>query len=118
MNIALGDAQTQSKSSDRNRGPVASQLSNLTSLLSQFPGAGGLCQEAEHLQAQSEAQAHLVSGSRDAQNAPTYGAPEVNTAFDAPPGSVGGPPGPGVPGMSPSFDPIKIAAQIYVSQGG
>jgi hypothetical protein len=30
-----------------------------------------------------------------------------------PPGSTGGPAGPGVPGMSSDFDPVKTAKQIY-----
>ncbi|KAI4229501.1 MAG: hypothetical protein L6R36_000765 [Xanthoria steineri] len=117
MDIALGDAQKQSKPSgaarsaaDGSRGSD-SQLSSLTGLLSQMPGAGGLCQQAEQLQAQSDAQEQAISGHRDVST----GAPpaHINTQFSAPPGAQGGPPGPGIPGMSASFDPIKTAAQIY-----
>ncbi|KAL9641219.1 MAG: hypothetical protein Q9204_000207 [Flavoplaca sp. TL-2023a] len=117
MDIALGDAQKQSKPSGTARGfddgsrGSESQLSSLTGLLSQMPGAGGFCQQAEQLQAQSDAQEQANSSHRAA----SAGAPpmNVNTQFSAPPGAPGGPPGPGVPGMSPSFDPIKTAAQIY-----
>ncbi|KAL8854403.1 MAG: hypothetical protein Q9221_000890 [Calogaya cf. arnoldii] len=117
MDIALGDAQKQSKPSGaaRNAGDGSrgseSQLSSLTGLLSQMPGAGNFCQQAEQLQAQSDAQEYANSGHRDI----SAGAPpvNVNTQFSAPPGAPGGPPGPGIPGMSASFDPIKTAAQIY-----
>lgn len=106
MDVALGDAQSQSTSGKRAGG--GSQVSNLTSLLSQVPGAATLCQQAEYLQAQSDAQEHSSRGFES--NFPR--GPE----FSAPPGSFGGPPGPGIPGMSPNFDPIKTAAQIYVSR--
>lgn len=111
MDVALGDAQAQSKPSSGKRSGGGSQVSNLTSLLSQVPGATALCQQAEYLQAQSEAQEHVIASSRGSQ-ADFPRAPE----FTAPPGSIGGPPGPGIPGMSPNLDPIKIAAQIYVSR--
>ena len=107
MDIALGDAQAQSKPSSGKRGGGGSQVSNLTNLLSQVPGAATLCQQAEYLQTQSDNQGHSVASSRGLETK----APE----FSAPPGAIGGPPGPGVPGMSPNFDPIKTAAQIYVS---
>lgn len=110
MDIALGDAQAQSKPSGGKRGGGGSQVSNLTSLLSQVPGAATLCQQAEYLQSQSDAQEHLIASNRGFESNFSR-APE----FSAPPGSVGGPPGPGIPGMSPTFDPIKTAAQIYVS---
>ncbi|KAL8673031.1 MAG: hypothetical protein Q9168_002554 [Polycauliona sp. 1 TL-2023] len=115
MDITLGDAQKQSnpssgaRNADGSRGSD-SQLSSMTGLLSQMPGAGSFCQQAEQLQAQSDAQERANSGHRDASApAPVH----VNTNFSAPPGAQGGPPGPGVPGMSASFDPIKTAAQIY-----
>ncbi|KAL8676098.1 MAG: hypothetical protein Q9186_007352 [Xanthomendoza sp. 1 TL-2023] len=113
MDIALGDAQKQANPAGgaRSGGGGDSQLSSMTSLLSQMPGAGGFCQQAEQLQAQADAQERANSGqhTRDI-GAPT---PHVNTQFSAPPGTQGGPPGPGIPGMSPNFDPIKTAAQIY-----
>ncbi|KAL8738369.1 MAG: hypothetical protein Q9181_000840 [Wetmoreana brouardii] len=114
MDIALGDAQAQSKPSAGARsgmgGRGESQLSSMTGLLSQVPGAGNLCQQAEYLQAQSDAQAQANSGYRDTSAGPAAG---INTQFSAPPGTQGGPPGPGIPGMSANFDPIKTAAQIY-----
>ncbi|KAL8732491.1 MAG: hypothetical protein Q9166_002705 [cf. Caloplaca sp. 2 TL-2023] len=132
MDIALGDAQKQSKPSSGARSSSGgsagseSQLSSLTGLLSQMPGAGSLCQQAEQLQAQSDAQEQANAGHRY-RDAPTQeqantghryhdtptSAPNINTHFSAPPGAQGGPPGPGIPGMSPNFDPIKTAAQIY-----
>ena len=125
MNIALADAQTQSKPMGGKRGLGDSPVSTLTSLLSQVPGSGGLCQQAEYLQAQSDAQEQFLAGNRSAQpsfpgpsdNQPASRAHNIDTQFSAPPGSVGGPPGPGVPGMSPDFDPAKTASQIYVSVG-
>ncbi|KAL8804420.1 MAG: hypothetical protein Q9200_005842 [Gallowayella weberi] len=112
MDIALGDAQKQANPAGGARsGAGESQLSSMTSLLSQMPGAGGFCQQAEQLQAQADAQERANAGQhyRDV-GAPT---PHVNTQFSAPPGTQGGPPGPGIPGMSANFDPIKTAAQIY-----
>ncbi|KAI4089020.1 MAG: hypothetical protein LQ344_005681 [Seirophora lacunosa] len=112
MDIALGNAQSQSKPTGGARGAGAggeSSLASMTRLLSQVPGASGLSQQAEQLQAQADAQERANSMSR---NAPA-GPPPVTTNFSAPPGSQGGPPGPGIPGMSTTFDPIKTAAQIY-----
>lgn len=61
MDIALKEAEAQSKSgggSSRAFGDSSgsSGLSNMTSLLSQMPGAGGLVKEAQDLQARSDAQ--------------------------------------------------------------
>ena len=112
MNKALGDAQAQSQhSSDGSRsfGSSSSQVSNLTGLLSQVPGAGGLCQQAEALQVQSNAEAQSSHLNRDAAT----GGFNLPTTFDGPPGSSTGPPGPSVPGMSPTFDPIATVAKIY-----
>jgi hypothetical protein len=91
----------------------------LTTLLSQIPGGVGLCQQAEKLQADADAREFdnlsLGTGSRGVDEyygtsrAPGTGMP----SFDAPPGTAGGPPAPGIPGMSPNFDPVKTAAQIY-----
>lgn len=112
MDIALGDAQSQSKPSSGKR---STDLSKMTDMLSQV-GAGGFAQQAECLQAQSDAQAQsLASNSRGANDPHAHGTSSAEPTFNAPPGSVGGPPGPGVPGMSPNFDPMKTAAQIYVS---
>ncbi|KAL8967755.1 MAG: hypothetical protein Q9183_002770, partial [Haloplaca sp. 2 TL-2023] len=115
MGAALGDAQSQSKGSGGSRSGIGgggeSQLSSITSLLSQVPGCGSLCQQAAQLQAQSDAQSQANTGG-SYRDAPT-GHATMNTQFAGPPGSQGGPPGPGIPGMSTSFDPIKTAAQIY-----
>lgn len=117
MNRVLADAQTQSKPTDGKRGIGDSPVIALTGLLSQVPGSGGLCQQAEHLQAQSDAQQQSLASHRGgpSEDPSAYRAHNVNTNFSAPPRSVGGPPGPGVPGMSPDFDPAKTASQIYVS---
>ena len=105
MEKALGEAQSQSKPASGARSfGGADQLSSMTGLLAQVPGAGGLAQQAEQLQAQSNAQEQ--ANSRDAQS----GGPP---SFAGPPGSSTGGPGPGIPGMSPNFDPQKTAAQIY-----
>ncbi|KAL8745855.1 MAG: hypothetical protein Q9190_002054 [Brigantiaea leucoxantha] len=115
MDIALGDAQAQSNAGGKKGsapGGGESSLLSMTSLLSQVPGASGLCQQAEYLQAQSDAQEHLNSSARASQS----GAPSgysSNPQFTAPPGSQGGPPGPGIPGMSANFDPAKTVSQIY-----
>ena len=80
----------------------------MTGLLGQVPGAGGLIQQAEQLQAQSAAQEQ--TNHRDASRDASSGAPP---SFDAPPGQAGGPPGPGIPGLSPNFDPQETARKIY-----
>jgi hypothetical protein len=135
MDLALQDAQAQSNPSGvKQRGfGQSEQLSTMASLLSQVPGSGGLSQQAAILQAQSDAQEHLISTSRDcrvdlptsATSPPPYtyssssgalppgSVPGGNHTFEAPPGTAGGPPGPGIPGLSPDFDPMKTAAQIY-----
>ena len=105
MEKALGDAQAQSKQGGGIRGFGSSQqLSSMTGLLGQVPGAGSLIQQAEQLQAQSDAQAD-----RNTRDAP----PTAPPAFDAPPGSSGGPPGPGIPGLSADFNPQETARKIY-----
>ena len=77
--------------------------SDFAGLLSQIPGlGGGLADNARDLQRSSAAQEYENSTRAN-----------VNTHFNAPPGSVGGPAGPGMPGMSESFDPVKTAKQIY-----
>ncbi|MCJ1311945.1 hypothetical protein MMC25_005619 [Agyrium rufum] len=120
MDVALGDAHSQQASGGSGSrsfdGGSVGQTQYFTSLLSQVPGAGGLCGEAERLQAMSQAQEQAISGdqgdfygsSREAQPGSSY-----QTNFAGPPGSVGGPPGPGIPGMSANFDPIETARKIY-----
>lgn len=94
MDIALKDAEAQSKSSGD--GPRAfggsQQLSNMTGLLAQVPGAGGLARQAHDLQVRSNNQ-------------------EQSLQFPGPPGSTGGPSTSNVPGTN--IDPMKTAAQIY-----
>ena len=107
--MALNQAQAQSQASadpsSRSFGEAAGSASYLTELLKQVPGAGSLCRQAEQLQETSEAQERsLESTERSTQS---------GFAFQGPPGSVDGPPGPGVPGLSPDFDPKKTIAQIY-----
>jgi hypothetical protein len=114
MDLALlGAEKTQKQSGggggDGQRGLFGSSSSSgsdFVSLLSQVPGmGGGLASTARDLQAQSAAQEYENSNQRSRASG--------NTSFNAPPGSQGGPPGPGVPGMSPDFDPVKTAAKIY-----
>ena len=99
MDTALKNAETQSKISSSRGSGSGSQLSNMTSLLSQVPGTGDLARQAQNLQAQSDAQ----------QRASASAAPSMS--FQGPPGSATGPPGPNIPGTS--IDPMKTAAQIY-----
>lgn len=100
MDTALKDAEAQSKASGGARsGPGGSQLSSITSLLSQVPGTGDLARQAQDLQMQSDAQDRATAGQG------------VTTQFQGPPGSSTGPPGPNIPGTN--FDPKKTAAQIY-----
>jgi hypothetical protein len=107
MRAALDAAQTQQANKSRSSGGSSSDASGLMGLLGQVPGAGGLIQQASELQQASNAQAHAnASGGHDMMrtNAPAN--------FQGPPGSTGGPPGPGIPGMG-DFDPVKTAKQIY-----
>ncbi len=101
MDIALGEASKPSS------GKKSSDLSAMSTMLNQV-GAGRFIHEAEYLKAQSDAQARSTANSQGSGSAPTVKA--------AASGSTGGA-GPGVPGMSASFDPIKTSAQIYVSDG-
>jgi hypothetical protein len=114
MDLALLGAEKAQKQSggggDGQRGLFGSSsssgASDFVGLLSQVPGlGGGLASTARDLQAQSEAQEYENSNQRSRASA--------NTSFNAPPGSQGGPPGPGVPGMSPDFDPVQTAKKIY-----
>lgn len=93
-------------------GSSGADADGLISLLSKIPGTSPLCQQAQTLKATSDAQA--------AQNAARgYGQDNYSGSraqapqFAAPPGSVGGPPGPGIPGMDPNFDPQSVVPKIY-----
>lgn len=123
MDIALGDAQVQSRTASggaRGYAAPGQEASYFTSLLSKVPGAGELCRQAESLQAQADTQEHsnMNSSSRgygDSQSGAGYYSEDraSQPTFPGPPGAAGGPPGPGIPGMNPTFDPMKTAAQIY-----
>lgn len=101
MDIALKNAEN-AQSGGGQRGFIDDH--GFTNLIGQVPGlGGGLAQTARDLQDKSAAQEY--------ENATAQG--KVNTSFMGPPGSSGGVAGPGVPGMSPNFDPVKTAARIY-----
>lgn len=115
MDTTLSDA-LQSNTKGSGSGP----LGGLTDVLSKVPGTGGLIQEAQALQASSDAQASANAGhgyrsggyddfgSRAGGQGQFGGAPPT---FDAPPGSVGGPPGPNIPGTN--TDPATVIPKIY-----
>ncbi|KAI9849518.1 MAG: hypothetical protein M1837_004138 [Sclerophora amabilis] len=120
MDVALGDAQAQSKKSSGSRGSSGpdQEAHYFTSLLSQIPGlGGGLCQEAQRLQREANAQElanlGMHGGQRGVDSGYDQSRAQGQPTFAAPPGSVGGPPGPGIPGYNPNFDPSKTIAQIY-----
>ena len=103
LNMLRWISRYSSRSAGVQRGLFGSSQ-DFAGLLSQIPGmGGGLADTARDLQARSAAQEYENETAKIS----------VNTSFDAPPGSSGGPAGPAVPGMSPSFDPIKTAKQIY-----
>ena len=105
MDIALKDAEAQSKTSDDgDRDFNSSQgLSTMTNLLSQVPGTGDLARQAADLQAKSDVEERKPTGPPLED--------DIDGRFAAPPGSQGGPPGPNIPGTN--IDPMKTAAQIY-----
>ncbi|KAI9667641.1 MAG: hypothetical protein M1821_000458 [Bathelium mastoideum] len=108
MSDALGNASDQSKKIGVS---PEQQASGFTDLLSKVPGTDHLCREAIDLQAASDAQARQNARGGEEGFADT----RANEApqFAAPPGAQGGPPGPGVPGMSQNFDPQATIAKIY-----
>lgn len=108
LNQQLGNA---SGSSGKRSGSGSSggDVEALTSLLSKIPGTGSLCKEAADLKASSDAQA--AENSR--YDGGHYSNSRADPSFSAPPGSVGGPPGPGIPGMNPNFDPQSVVPKIY-----
>jgi hypothetical protein len=99
MDLALKGAEKAQGAGNRAR----TDGHDFSSLIAQVPGMGGLAQTARDLQTQSAA--------KEYENATAKA--KVNTNFAAPPGSTDGMAGPGVPGMSSNFDPIKTAKQIY-----
>lgn len=120
MDLALGDAQLPKESSSRRPGGSrqAQVQDQFIGLLNQLPGAGGgLAHEALRLREMANAQEdNNLSSSRGLQDPSAYGGDARATSlpeFPAPPGTAGGPPAPGIPGLSPNIDPLKIVAQIY-----
>lgn len=104
MDLALKGAEQSQSGAGGQRGLFGSSQ-DFAGLLSQVPGmGGGLADTARDLSARSAAQEY--ENEKATQS--------VDTSFSGPPGA-GGPAaaGPGVPGMSPSFDPVKTAKQIY-----
>lgn len=110
MNTTLSDALTSNKKGS------GGSCSALTDVLGKVPGTSGLIQEAQQLQAASDAQAAANaghgyrSGGYDDYSSSRAGGSSAPT-FDAPPGSVGGPPGPNIPGTN--TDPATIIPKIY-----
>ena len=114
LNKTLGEAQA-AQSSSGSRGfdsDGGGGLSNLTGLLSQIPGAGELSREAGDLQAASEEQERVNQSAAAGGGSSFAPPPYTQTSFAAPPGSTGGPPGPGVPGMG-DFNPQETIKKIY-----
>ncbi|QDS74481.1 hypothetical protein FKW77_006845 [Venturia effusa] len=110
MNDTLGTAAGSNKKSTGSGG--SSAIDSLGDLLSKVPGTGGLMEEAARLQAMSNQQAASNSGARGIDD--DYSSSRAQApSFQAPPGSVGGPPGPGIPGMNPNTDPQAVVAKIY-----
>ena len=103
MDLALKGAEQSQSGAGGQRGLFGSSQ-DFAGLLSQVPGMGsGLADTARDLSARSAAQEYENEK-----------ASSVNTSFSGPPGAGGAAAaGPGVPGMSPSFDPVKTAKQIY-----
>ena len=109
LNKTLAEAQAQGGAT-RSGGPGTSN--ELTGLLSQMPGMGSLGQEAHDLQEASRAQENLNAQGGFGGPTGDRPAPQQAPYFKGPPGAQGGPPGPGIPGMSPNFDPQKTLSQI------
>lgn len=114
MDTTLSDALTSNT-----KGSGSGPLGGLTDVLSKVPGTGGLIQEAQALQASSDAQSAANagqgyhSGGYDSYGSRAGGPGQSGGAptFDAPPGSVGGPPGPNIPGTN--TDPATVIPKIY-----
>ena len=98
MDLALLGAEKQQASGGTGqRGLFGDGGNDFASLLRQIPGmGGGLADTARDLQTRSAQQEY--------ENSTTRSTPK----FDAPPQQSGS-----IPGMSPDFDPIKTAKQIY-----
>lgn len=116
VNTALVDAVSNNTSGKRGPGDEAPACSNLISALGLVPGTGDLVQEAQRLQQSADQQA-AANASRSGgygsfgSRAGEQGGYQQPPSFDAPPGSVGGPPGPNIPGTD--TDPATIIPKIY-----
>lgn len=114
VNTALIDAVQNNSGGKRGPGEQSPACNGLIDALGKVPGTGNLIQEARSLQAASDAQAaaNARSGGYDnfGSRAGGDGYSQAPT-FDAPPGSVGGPPGPNLPGTD--TDPATIIPKIY-----
>lgn len=116
VNTALIDAVQTNTSGKRGPGGESDACSGLIDALSKVPGTGDLISQAHNLQAASDAQAaaNARSGGGDYDS---FGSRAESHAgyqqdhFAAPPGSVGGPPGPDIPGTN--TDPATIIPKIY-----
>ncbi|KAF1915213.1 heterokaryon incompatibility protein Het-C-domain-containing protein [Ampelomyces quisqualis] len=115
VNTALVDAVSSNSTGKRGPGGESSACSGLIEALSKVPGTSNLIKEAQSLQASSDAQAasNARSGGYDnyGSRAGGQGGYQQPPSFDAPPGSVGGPPGPNIPGTD--TDPATIIPKIY-----
>ena len=117
MDTALGNASEQSKKDGDGEssrggpdGPGSSRggsLGSMTSLLSQVPGAGGLVQQAQHLQSSADQQEQLNRASVPTN---TQAPHPQQPPSHAPPASSGGPSS-NIPGTN--IDPLKTVASIY-----
>ncbi|EAT85868.2 hypothetical protein SNOG_07217 [Parastagonospora nodorum SN15] len=114
VNTALVDAVSSNTTGKRGPGGEAPACSGLVDVLSKVPGTGDLIRQAQDLQASSDAQAasNARSGGYDDYSTRAGGQGGYQqSGFDAPPGSVGGPPGPNIPGTD--TDPATIIPKIY-----
>lgn len=105
MNDTLGMAAGSNKKSAGSGG--SSAIDSLGDLLSKVPGTGGLMDEAKRLQQMSNQQAASNSGARGFDDDYSSSRAQV-PSFQAPPGSVGGPPGPGVSSL-----PLCFSLTLY-----
>ncbi|KAI8936447.1 hypothetical protein NX059_006854 [Plenodomus lindquistii] len=118
VNTALVDAVQNNAGGKRGPGGQPDACSGLIDALSKIPGTGDLISQAQNLQAQSDAQAAANAraggggGGYDSfgSRAGGQGGYQQDN-FAAPPGSVGGPPGPDIPGTN--TDPATIIPKIY-----
>jgi len=103
MDLALlGAEKSEAVGANGQRGLFGGGGNDFVSLLGQVPGlGGGLAATARDLKTRSATQEYENSTSRGS----------VDTQFPGPP--TAGHTANGVPGMSPDFDPIKTAKQIY-----